>query len=233
MIVATARALKYHGGRAGAGAGPGERGGAHPRARQPRGARGGGAPVQGAGAGRAQPLSVGHRGGVRGGARALRPARAWRCTWPTCSRAGGEGGEELARGLLDAPGPRALGLRAALRARRPDHGEARHHRHGGSTAPTASNTPSGWSVRSPRPRRSATGGSRSASPRPSARCPTIRPCSTGRAGSRSRSTRCASRRAPASSWRITGDITTMPGLPRTPNAEGVDVTPDGVITGLF
>jgi formate--tetrahydrofolate ligase len=30
-----------------------------------------------------------------------------------------------------------------------------------------------------------------------------------------------------------GDITTMPGLPRKPNAEGVDVTPDGTITGLF
>jgi formate--tetrahydrofolate ligase len=32
---------------------------------------------------------------------------------------------------------------------------------------------------------------------------------------------------------ITGDITTMPGLPRHPNAERVDVTPDGTITGLF
>jgi formate--tetrahydrofolate ligase len=32
---------------------------------------------------------------------------------------------------------------------------------------------------------------------------------------------------------ITGDITTMPGLPRRPNAERVDVTPDGGITGLF
>src|SRR6266853_1209240 len=31
---------------------------------------------------------------------------------------------------------------------------------------------------------------------------------------------------------ITGDITTMPGLPRRPNAERVDVTPDGAITGL-
>ena len=30
-----------------------------------------------------------------------------------------------------------------------------------------------------------------------------------------------------------GEITTMPGLPRRPNAEGVDVTADGVITGLF
>ena len=30
-----------------------------------------------------------------------------------------------------------------------------------------------------------------------------------------------------------GDITTMPGLPRKPNAEGVDVTPEGTITGLF
>ncbi|MCI0548580.1 MAG: formate--tetrahydrofolate ligase [Candidatus Rokubacteria bacterium] len=32
---------------------------------------------------------------------------------------------------------------------------------------------------------------------------------------------------------ITGDITTMPGLPRRPNAEQVDVAPDGTITGLF
>jgi len=32
---------------------------------------------------------------------------------------------------------------------------------------------------------------------------------------------------------ITGDITTMPGFPRKPNAEGVDVTSDGRITGLF
>ena len=30
-----------------------------------------------------------------------------------------------------------------------------------------------------------------------------------------------------------GDITTMPGLPRKPNAEGVDVTAEGAITGLF
>jgi len=32
---------------------------------------------------------------------------------------------------------------------------------------------------------------------------------------------------------LTGDITTMPGFPRKPNAEGVDVGPDGAITGLF
>ncbi len=32
---------------------------------------------------------------------------------------------------------------------------------------------------------------------------------------------------------LAGDITTMPGLPRKPNAEGVDVAPDGTITGLF
>jgi formate--tetrahydrofolate ligase len=32
---------------------------------------------------------------------------------------------------------------------------------------------------------------------------------------------------------ITGDITTMPGLPRRPDAERVDVTADGTITGLF
>lgn len=32
---------------------------------------------------------------------------------------------------------------------------------------------------------------------------------------------------------LAGDITATPGLPRRPNAEGVDVTPDGVLTGLF
>ena len=38
---------------------------------------------------------------------------------------------------------------------------------------------------------------------------------------------------PISIVAITGDITTMPGFPRKPNAEGVDVAPDGTITGLF
>ena len=32
---------------------------------------------------------------------------------------------------------------------------------------------------------------------------------------------------------LTGDIMTMPGLPRVPAAEKIDVTPDGRITGLF
>src|SRR5216683_35593 len=32
---------------------------------------------------------------------------------------------------------------------------------------------------------------------------------------------------------LAGDITTMPGLPRKPNAEGVDVAPNGTMTGLF
>ena len=32
---------------------------------------------------------------------------------------------------------------------------------------------------------------------------------------------------------LTGDITTMPGFPRRPNAEAVDVSADGAITGLF
>jgi formate--tetrahydrofolate ligase len=32
---------------------------------------------------------------------------------------------------------------------------------------------------------------------------------------------------------LAGDITTMPGLPRRPNAERVDLAPDGAITGLF
>ena len=32
---------------------------------------------------------------------------------------------------------------------------------------------------------------------------------------------------------LTGDVLTMPGLPRVPAAEGIDVTDDGVISGLF
>ena len=32
---------------------------------------------------------------------------------------------------------------------------------------------------------------------------------------------------------ITGAIMTMPGLPKKPAAEGIDVDADGVITGLF
>lgn len=32
---------------------------------------------------------------------------------------------------------------------------------------------------------------------------------------------------------ITGDIMTMPGLPKRPNAEGMDVDSAGRITGLF
>jgi formate--tetrahydrofolate ligase len=32
---------------------------------------------------------------------------------------------------------------------------------------------------------------------------------------------------------LTGDIMTMPGLPRVPAAERIDVTPDGRIVGLF
>ena len=32
---------------------------------------------------------------------------------------------------------------------------------------------------------------------------------------------------------LTGDIMTMPGLPKSPVAERIDVTPDGKIIGLF
>lgn len=32
---------------------------------------------------------------------------------------------------------------------------------------------------------------------------------------------------------LTGDIMTMPGLPKRPAAEGIDVDEDGHITGLF
>ena len=32
---------------------------------------------------------------------------------------------------------------------------------------------------------------------------------------------------------LTGDIMTMPGLPKVPAAEKIDVTPDGRIVGLF
>ena len=32
---------------------------------------------------------------------------------------------------------------------------------------------------------------------------------------------------------LTGDIMTMPGLPKSPAAENIDVDDDGLITGLF
>ena len=32
---------------------------------------------------------------------------------------------------------------------------------------------------------------------------------------------------------LTGDILTMPGLPKTPAAEAIDVDENGVISGLF
>ena len=32
---------------------------------------------------------------------------------------------------------------------------------------------------------------------------------------------------------LTGDIMTMPGLPKLPAAEKIDVSSDGIITGLF
>ena len=32
---------------------------------------------------------------------------------------------------------------------------------------------------------------------------------------------------------LTGDVMTMPGLPKKPAAYGIDVNEDGVITGLF
>ena len=41
------------------------------------------------------------------------------------------------------------------------------------------------------------------------------------------------RRRRASSWPSPGDIMTMPGLPKVPAAEKIDVDEDGKITGLF
>ena len=32
---------------------------------------------------------------------------------------------------------------------------------------------------------------------------------------------------------LTGNVLTMPGLPKVPAAMGMDITADGVITGLF
>ena len=32
---------------------------------------------------------------------------------------------------------------------------------------------------------------------------------------------------------LTGDVMTMPGLPKTPSAEKIDVDDDGIISGLF
>ena len=34
-------------------------------------------------------------------------------------------------------------------------------------------------------------------------------------------------------YAICGDMRTMPGLPTSPNAERIDITEDGSVTGLF
>ena len=218
--------------RAAAGARQGERGGARARPRQPRGARRLHPAVQGARADRAQPLPDRHRGGVQGGDRPLRVARrAGLCRRHL--RAGAGKGARTSRAASSSSSTRERSAFAPLYPLDASSRPSSRPSPRASTAPTASTIRRRWTVRSPRPRRSATADCPSASPRRSGRCPTTRPCSTGRAISGSRSTTCGSPPGAGFLVALAGDITTMPGLPRKSNAEGVDVTPDGAITGLF
>ena len=73
----------------------------------------------------------------------------------------------------------------------------------------------------------------SAWPRPSARSRTTRPCSAGRAASSITVNEVSISAGAGFLVALTGDITTMPGFPRHPNAERIDVTPEGAITGVF
>ena len=77
------------------------------------------------------------------------------------------------------------------------------------------------------------GGCPSAWPRPRARCPTTRR-GCGRPRGFTLTVSDVEIAAGAGFLvALTGEIITMPGLPRRPNAENVDVAPDGAITGLF
>ena len=160
-------------------------------------------------------------------------ARGARCTWPTSSAAGGAGGEELARGLL-ALLARERSAFAPLYALddpvkvKLDTIARRIYGADGVVYPGAGRA-ADRAGRVPRLRR----GFRSAWPRPSARCPTTRPCSDRPRGFKITVNEICISAGAGFLVAITGDITTMPGLPRRPNAERVDVTPDGVITGLF
>ena len=235
MIVATCRALKYHGGVAMKDLGAREprtrSGAASPTSMRTSRSSGSSScpPSSGSTAIRPTPrreyqlvaehcakLGVPHACG-----RHLRPGRGRRRgTWPAASASSSPATRSDFAPLyaLDQPVKAKLDTiaRAHLRRRR------------------RRCIPAAWTGRSPSSRPLGYGGlpvcvaktQRSLSDDPIA-------ASAGPRASRSRSTTSTSRRGRASSVAITGDITTMPGFPRKPNAEGVDVTPDGRITGLF
>ena len=60
-----------------------------------------------------------------------------------------------------------------------------------------------------------------------------RPCMGAPSGHIVPCATCASRRAPASSWSICGEIMTMPGLPRVPASDTIRLDANGQIEGLF
>ena len=185
MIVATCRALKYHGGVAVKDLEPENldalrRGLANLDAhveiiRQFKRAR----------HRRAESLSERHRARVPAGGRALRQAGCPRARGRHL-RAGWGWRRGPGQGAPRAPGPRALRLHAAVLPGSAGEDQARHHRARASTVPTAWSIPAGWSGRSRSWRRWAMAAFPSAWPRPSGRSPTTRPCSAGRADSRSR-----------------------------------------------
>ena len=82
-------------------------------------------------------------------------------------------------------------------------------------------------------RRTATATTRSASPRRSTRSRRTRCCAARRPATSSTSARCASPPAPEFVVMICGDVMTMPGLPKEPSAAKIDVTRGRQVVGLF
>ena len=114
--------------------------------------------------------------------------------------------------------------RCATRSRR-----SRRRSTGRATSPATARSRAGW----PNCRRAGSGISRSASPR---RSTASRPTPTPRARRATISSAVREIRLSAGAEfvvAVCGEIMTMPGLPRVPAANSIDLTEDGRITGLF
>src|SRR5262249_52100681 len=218
--------------RAPAGRGQGRRRGAPSRARQPGSAHCLRPPVQGAGAGRAQPLPDGHRARVPGGRRPLRHARRAGLRRRRGRRRRGRGGEDLARGLLKV-------LEAERSAFEPLYPLDATVKDKLETIATRIYGADGVDYAKKVDRQIAQAEALGYGRMPVCVAKTQRSLSDDP----TLLNRPLGFRITINDVRISagagflvalaGDITTMPGLPRKPNAEGVDLTPDGIITGLF
>ena len=233
VVVATVRALKMHGGVARDQLKRRERRGGRGGLCQPRAASRKSARVRRAGGRLGQPLQRRHRRPSSPSSRSCAPRTGSRRSSPTI-------GPMAARARADWPKPWSSvidkrrgevqgplsGRDAAARQDQDDRAEdlpRQGHRLRRARSKAGS----------PSCRRAASAISRSASPR---RSTAFRPTPTPRARRATTSCRCARcgcRPGAEFVVAICGEIMTMPGLPRVPAANSIDLTEDGRITGLF